>query len=510
MPFSASRHRHALLAFGLILAVLVVYWPSATGMWAFWMQPDGAYKYGLLVTALSIWLLLRSRNAFAAAPVKPNPWVIPALLLVSAGTMLFWRAGIETLQLALLPPLLLLAVFGALGAPIARIVAFPLGFLYFAGPGWGLLAPALQRLTFYGVSVIAALIKLPARFSGDVVTLPGGAVFEIGSKCSGVDFLLVGLAVSALIGELERGSLKRRAWLMVFMGGIAIVGNWIRVLLIIVIGYASHMHNALATSEHLFFGWIVFATLLLMFLWLVPRKTSLGSERGNEATSFAFVHTGHTGRGTALAAVAALVLFPGWVYAMALTQGPNGSAMKIVLPQAQAPWRGPFAANDPIWLPQFVGAHTERQFTYEGSDGHSVEVAAIGYVRQEQGRELLNAEHSLAGKAGSSAIAYGTATAGGQRFLELTAEDAAGHRSLIWSSYDIGGRRFATPLYSQLWYGLEALIRPPYSVLYAFRTSCQPSCAAARSELESFVECSGGRLSVATHDSREKSVGDHG
>jgi hypothetical protein len=48
---------------------------------------------------------------------------------------------------------------------------------------------------------------------------------------------------------------------------------------------------------------------------------------------------------------------------------------------------------------------------------------------------------------------------------------------VIWSMYYIGGRTFVIPIISQLWYGLRALTAPPYSVLFALKVACVPSCA---------------------------------
>lgn len=501
---SAMLPRHALMAAGLLVAALLVYWPSSIGLWAYWLQAGGATQYGLVVAALSVWLLLRSRGALAAAPIKPVPWALPVLIVLSAGSLLFWRAGIQTLQLALLPPLLLFAVLAALGTRIARIVAFPLAFLYFGLPGWGVLWPALQQLTVAVVSAAAPLVGLPTHVSGDLVTLPGVGSFEVGSQCSGVDFFVVGLAVAALIGELERAAVRRRLWLLGLMGALALVSNWIRVFFIILIGYASDMRNPLATSRHLLFGWIVFAAVLLLYLWLAPRAAqspaSPASPSEGSGAREPWVNAG------ALAGIAALVVLPAYVYGMDLAQGSGASTMRFQFPQGRAPWRGPLAAADPAWRPQFNGARYERQVRYDSADERSVEVLAVGYTRQTQGHELVNEENSLVGKHGLTVTGYGRVSAAGQDFRELTARNRSGRRSLIWWVYDIGGHRFATPIYSELWYGLKALSRPPYSLLYAFRTTCEPSCQAARSRLKRFIERNGASLFAAAAASRSTSV----
>ena len=506
---SATNPRSAVMALGVLLVALAVYWPSAAAAWSYWLQAGGTTQYGMLIAALSIGLLYRARAALASAPVEPVPLALPALVAVGAGSMLFWRAGIETLQLALLPPLLFLAVLCALGPRIARPLAFALAFLYFGLPGWGVLWPSLQRLTIHAVAALAVLTRLPARFSGDVVTLPGVGVFEIGSKCSGVNFLVVGLAVAALIGELERGSAKRRIALLAIMGALALVSNWVRVFLIILIGYATHLRNPLATSDHLLFGWIVFAAALLAYLWLAPRRSRPVSGAEGSPSRAPGAYRGGVSTAGVLAAVAALMLIPAWVYAVALAQTANPSTVEIELPRARAPWSGPLAATGSLWRPRFVGAPFERQSVYTGPDGGSVEVTALGYARQGEGRELVNEGNSIVGTRGLTVVAYGRAVAGGQRFRELTAADAAGRRSIIWWVYDIGGHRFVTPVYSALWYGLASLADPPYSVLYALRARCRPSCMAARTRLRRFAETNDASLFAAARESGPGFVESH-
>ena len=68
---------------------------------------------------------------------------------------------------------------------------------------------------------------------------------------------------------------------------------------------------------------------------------------------------------------------------------------------------------------------------------------------------------------------------------------------LVWSTYDIGERRFATPLLSRLWYGISSLRASPGPALFAFRTSCAASCDAARTVLTDFARTIGPQLTVS-------------
>jgi EpsI family protein len=117
--------------------------------------------------------------------------------------------------------------------------------------------------------------------------------------------------------------------------------------------------------------------------------------------------------------------------------------------------------------------------------GRTVETYVAGYRRQRQGAELVNYANSLTGDALSESSSS-TVTVDGLSFIETVVVDAQGRRSLIWSRYEIGGRRFVVPLSSQLWYGISSLAGAPQSLLVATRTICEGDCETARAALRSF------------------------
>src|SRR5581483_11151328 len=263
--------RNELRVASVLLLAGVIYWPDIAALGPYWAGQDANAQTGVLIAALSVFLLVRSRERFERIALEQVPWAALPLLVCAAASLISWRAGILTLQLFFLPAILWLALLALLGWGAARPAGFAIGFLYFALPGWGLLGPALQRLTAWAVGMIGPIIGLPLAMSGMTVRLPEGMLFVVAPECSGVDFLTVGLAVAALQGELERAALRRRARLIGGMILLAVVSNWLRVLLIVEIGYRSHMRNAFATRDHLALGWVVFACALLVFVWMAGR-----------------------------------------------------------------------------------------------------------------------------------------------------------------------------------------------------------------------------------------------
>lgn len=485
-----STARNSVMVAGLITVAAVAYWPSTVALWTIWMDPDlgDGRSHGLLVGLLSLWMLFRMRRVIATARVRPALWAYPLLLMCSAASLVFWRAGIESAQLAMLPALAVLAACAAFGTEVARAILVPIGFLYFGMPGWGILEPFLQTLTIRAVAVLGPLLQLPLYVSGSVVNLHGVGQFEISQACSGVNFLVVGLAVAALIGELGQFPIRRRIELLVVMGVVAIGSNWLRALLIIAVGYASNMRLVLATRAHLLFGWVIFATILLGYVWWATRKGTMAATPEPTTVVTLSRPRGFVGY---LTAVLGLGILPTCVYTTVASPVASTSVAQLAAPPGRAGWHGPLPVADVLWQPVFVGTHAERRFAYEDSAAHRVEVLEIGYSRQQQGSELVNEENSLLGDRGFTTVHEDTITSGRRQLREFVTMDDSGDRSLIWSLYDIGGRTFSKPIYSQLWYGVQALRHAPYSELLAFRATCQSSCAQARTVLHRFLETFG-------------------
>jgi exosortase len=366
----------------------------------------------------------------------------------------------------MLPALLWLAVLAAFGLAVARTVAVPIGYLYFAMPAWNLLSTPLEHLTVWMVALLAPLMGLPAAVSGDLVYFPNGAKFVVTQACSGVGFLAQGLAVAALLGELEEATVGRRLRLLGSMALVALVTNWVRVLLLLAIGYLSGMNNVIISRDHLQFGYVLFVIVLVAFVWVATRRALPEPHATPPSRMTSQLSSGY------VAALVALVVGPTLVSLWASREHREVNAAELRLPAGQNAWRGPLPALTDDWHPVFIGAHSQQHAAYQDASGHTVEAMAVGYPVQEQGRELINEGNSLLGNGELSPLTATVVDVGDSTFLEMVAVDREGSQSVIWSLYDIGGRTFVVPLLSQLWYGVRALASPPYSAQFAFRAVC--------------------------------------
>ncbi len=236
------------------------------------------HLHGYFVAALALTLVYSSRNRWGAAAVEPAPVALVLVAVLGVAALWVGRGSLPALQLLLLPPLLLAVIAAAFGVAAARVLLVPVGFLLFAAPLWSmLLTPPLQALTVRVTAVLAPLMGMPATITGDVISFRNGVTFVVTEACSGANFLIQGLAVATLLGELEQAAPKRRLALLAAMIPTALLANWIRVLLILELGYVTDMRSSLATNDHVAFGFAIFFVVLAIYVWLATRKPLLVS-----------------------------------------------------------------------------------------------------------------------------------------------------------------------------------------------------------------------------------------
>lgn len=472
--------------FGLWVAVALLYWPSSRALAGFWSDAvDRAYTHGYLVLLISIGLVVRERATLAAATLRADPRALLAVLVFSAAWAWFYLAAVQDLHLLLLPLLLLAALYTVLGAQVTRTLLFPIAFLYFAMPVWSDLVGVLQALSIRANSALIWLTGLPAYVTGDLVHVPAGTL-EIAGGCSGLHSFVVGLALAALYGELARDPLRWRLAWMGLMAALAMIGNWVRIFVIIAAAEATDMRTFLVTVDHYWFGWGVFLVCFLCFLWLAGRlrgpnpnpAVSATPQRGPEKPAGSSLGTMVR---AGIGALVGLAVLPAAVYATEPLRAAT-RPIEIVWSTAPVGWQGPAAVGDERWKPQFDNASMVARRLYAERDGLPIEVFIAAYARQQQGAKLLSYGNSLLGAEGELLDEHIVQTPAGP-WDQTTVQGGGGARSLIWSRYEIGGHAFVRPRWGQLWYGVATLAGPLLSSVTALRTLCQPQCDAAHERL---------------------------
>jgi EpsI family protein len=130
----------------VMLVMLVLFRDTALGMLSIWWRND-TYAHGMLVPVMTLWLIWRVRSSIVV--LEPRASYLAVLLLAGAGFvwLLGQLAAVNALAQFALTAMLVFAVWAVIGTQVARRIAFPLLFLFFAVPFGDFTQPKLMEWT---------------------------------------------------------------------------------------------------------------------------------------------------------------------------------------------------------------------------------------------------------------------------------------------------------------------------------------------------------------------------
>ncbi|PXX90709.1 EpsI domain-containing exosortase [Marinobacter vulgaris] len=266
--------------FVIVFASLIfLLWPTLEGIFSRWLKFDESYSHGFLLLLVSVVLVFRVVRLRTPVPGFYPFWLVPfmlALLAYGLGDLL----RVQALQHLMVVPLILGALAVLLGWKQVRWFIAPVGLVFFAMPVWDFLAWTLQLITVEINQLLLGLFNIEFEVEGVFVYLIGVGTFEIAHGCSGLRYLLVGQSLSLIYGELNLRTLRARVILFATSVFLALFANWVRVFVIIYMGYETDMQTGLI-EDHDSFGWWVFAATLVP-LFLIGRR--LENSKGERAT----------------------------------------------------------------------------------------------------------------------------------------------------------------------------------------------------------------------------------
>jgi exosortase len=461
-------------------------WMSLLRMWnAFGSR---FYTHGDLIAVLAVIALFRRRHLLAQAPVAPRLVGAVVLLVLSLIWLLADLSSIQVAHQACIPLILLAVTYTVFGPQTARICRFPLLYLYAAIPLWEWIKPPLHALTVAVVGLCLPVIGIPVYINGDFVEIPAGT-FEIQSGCAGSAYVIVAAAIAVYYGDMMQSTLRMRALLVGLAAALAIVGNWVRVLVIVVVGQYTEMQSYLVHVSHDGFGWAVFAVAMAAFVGLAASMTRRAPQRpAPRQDSSQDLHSaaGSPTHKAALAAVlglATLALAP--VMSFIAKHRVVDHTPPVVLQPGSNGWSGPFAYHG-TWQPAFVGADAQGLAAYASQEGE-ISLYIAEYASQSERAKLHGEGNTLMGKTEPTVENERGIDHEGRSLRELQLLDRKGTRWLMWLAYDVGGRTSASLFSAQLWYAIESLTSAPRSRAIALQIRCAAGCSAARALASSFL-----------------------
>lgn len=374
---------------GVLLLLLWQYRETFLAMVSIW-ERSGTFAHAFLVPPISLWLVWRQRERLARLNPRPLPWMLLPTLLCGLAWLVGDIAGVNSLTQLAATALLVLAVPALLGWQVARVLAFPLGFLFFMVPIGEFAMPAMMDWTADVTVATVRAIGIPVYREGLQFVIPTGS-WSVVEACSGVRYLIASFMVGTLFAYLNYNSTRRRLAFVAFSLLMPIVANWGRAVMIVLLGHYSG--NKLAVGvDHLIYGWVFFGVVIgIMFMvgarWAEPEVPLAPLSAAQQASGQ------HRPVGLQWWVAAALVL--------ALSAPPlvarQLQAVETAAPTLQLPDLPGTTVLDgaePLHKPLFESPRAETTRVY-GQGGAAITLHVAYYRQQTFGRKLVNSQNVL-------------------------------------------------------------------------------------------------------------------
>ena len=245
----------------LVVWMLFLYQGAAWGMVQIWWRSE-TFTHGFLVLPIVLWLIWRARGTLVLQRPQPTAWVFAVTAAVLFAWLLGDLGGVNSVAQLAFVALLVLAVPAVLGVAVARLIIFPLCFLFLAVPIGEVFLPQLMEWTADFTVFALRLSGVPVYREGLQFVIPSGN-WSVVEACSGVRYLIASFTVGTLFAYLNYQSTKRRLLFMLVSILVPIVANWVRAYMIVMLGHLSG--NKLAVGvDHLIYGWVFFGVVIML------------------------------------------------------------------------------------------------------------------------------------------------------------------------------------------------------------------------------------------------------
>jgi exosortase A len=373
-----------------MLAVLLLYGRTGLAMLEIWERSE-TFAHAFLVPPISLWLIWRQRAALARYTPRPAP----AFLLPMAAAAVLWLLGelvaVNSVTQLAYVSMLVLCVPLLLGWPVARALAFPLLFLFFAVPVGEFLLPQLLEWTADFTVLALRVTGIPVYREGLHFIIPSGS-WSVAQACSGIRYLIASVMVGTLFAYLNYRSTRRRLIFVLISFLLPLLANWLRAYMIVMLGHLSG--NKIATGvDHIIYGWIFFGIVMLLLFSIGMRWSEPDAPAQPPPDA---VPAAPQGRGHLVIAMAALLVLLAPVLTLReLTSGAGGADARLLI---NAPGLANWQATEGIasgFKPHFEQPRGELQAAYRKVDGPAVGVYLAYYRDQDYRSKLISSTNVL-------------------------------------------------------------------------------------------------------------------
>lgn len=488
-PRDDAHERRILVA--LFVVVLLAFWPTMATFWGSW---DRSYQeHGFFVGGITVWLLWRYRDRVRRWPGASIPAMAPLAAMLSVA----WLTAVIT-NVAVVHQLLLVAAltawaFAVFGAEARVPILATAATFLLAIPVWGFANPVLRRATTLMSGGIAKLAGASAIIRDDTITISSGT-FLVEAGCAGVNTLMAGLTLGAFYAHFFTERWRTQLKIVAVAGGAAIVGNWIRVAVLVLIGEASNMQSPLI-YDHLWQGWAIFTILMVPTYFVVrwiERRDALKAPPEQAAPRGA--PTFDPGRPRRAAMAGAFVLVGPLLY-MGLGALPKIGTLDRspgalgLAPGLAAVERAP---GDHAWTPHFRGIDARVDWTVTLPDG-TVDASRYFFVDQRQGDEMIMYENAMAPDSAAVSDRLVGPVGAHRRYVREAIFWEGDAPRIAWYWFRVAGIDTPFPSRAKLLEIFAFALRKPASELITLSARCAPdNCVDAAQTLRLAVEGTSG------------------
>lgn len=439
------------LAVLAVFALLAIYWETAATLVGLWAG-SSTFGHGFLIVPISLFLAWLRRDELLA--VTPRPSVLG--LAFTAAAAFAWLLGglgsAQVIQQIALVAMIQGAIVSVIGLAAARVLWFPLLYLYFGVPIGLALVPPLQDWTAQFVVQMLRFTGIPVYLDGIFIHIPSGS-FEVAEACAGVRFLISSVAIGAVFAYVMYRELWRRIVFVLLAIAVPIIANGFRAYGIVMLAHLSDYKIA-AGADHITYGLIflsiVFFLLLSLGLLLREREDAEGDTAPAADRSLTTVKPWW--RFIVAGSVALSLAWGAHAYAEAIASRNGHVTAELAPPAASGAWRLEQDAAE-AWRPRFPAADARLLETYTNDAGERVDLFIAYYARQREGAEVVQFNNDLidterwvraSGSSGRTAIG-GTVLP-----VEQLRLIARGRQRIVWHWYWVDGRLTTNPYVAKL------------------------------------------------------------
>jgi exosortase A len=415
-----------------------------------------AYNHCFLVLPLIATLLWKRRDVISRLRPTPSWWalaLVPALSVAWGFAALADILEIEQLVTVGLFETLLIAV---LGWHVFRALMAPLLFLFFLVPFGAFLTPLLQLFTTSFTVRGLELLGIPVFADRFTIQIPAG-VFEVAEACAGLRFLIASFVFGCFFSTVVYRSKFRRIVFIGLSGFVPVVANGLRALGLVLLAHVDGAASA-ALADHVIYGWIFFAFVMLLLIIIGLTFADGLAFRGPSAVKGTSLGSPLETAAIASAGLLLALIGPSYVFSVErVAAAPAPRAAASAAPQRAGWVLEPLSPGG--WLPSAYGADHETTAIYRNGDAMVTEFVAL-YRLPVRGSLLTRTTSSVIGpepwrhvETGNTPVRYG------HRIISVNTAKIAkpGHQRVIWWFYLVNGQATSSSLKARLLQARAAL-----------------------------------------------------